>query len=515
MSSNAENSSLGNPIDTFDIAEDDKSQLLAKINEVWRVALTSSSDVLSVLPEPESLAHARLSLFNALPERGIGLKCSSEHLLKGIVPGFYRSAASTYYGFVTGGSTPAARFADQLVTAFDQNVQVHIPTHSVSTDVEKSALYLLTDLFRLEKSIWSNGTITTGATASNILGLACGRQFVLGGCSPAEYGLVESMRASGIDNIHVLTTMPHSSVKKAAAVLGIGRSNVKDISRPGSEPNPVLFDYAALELELAKDRIASIVVVSCSEVNTGFFATKGVDDFKLLRKLCDKYHAWLHVDGAFGLFARCLPDGFEVLRSCCDGIELADSITVDAHKLLNVPYDCGAFLCRSANILESVFTNGNAPYLQASGETLGIVSPNNLGIENSRRFRALPVYTTLITYGRRAYAEMLASQVRLARSIALWLQDHPLYEVLPLCASKEELRKRTFVIVLFRALDDRINSKLSCLINGSMELYVTDTNWMGVPASRIAVSNWRVNTARDFEIVKKVLNSAVRNKAHS
>lgn len=493
----------------FELGRNEREELLQQISKLWSEAMGPANNS-SVLPDPEALNDAASSLIETLPEHGKGLKEGIFHILHEISPGFYRNSP-TYYGFVTGGATPAAQFADQIVTAFDQNVQVHIPSHSISTLVEQCTLKLLLDLFGLDKNVWCNGTFTTGATASNILGLACGRQYgfdAFGGCDIAEQGLMESMRAGNIDKIKVLSTLPHSSVTKAAGILGIGRLNVQNVSR-GHELNPVLFDYDRLEQELAQPRVVSIVVVSCSEVNTGFFATKGFKDFERLRKLCDKYRAWLHVDGAFGLFARCLPPEFNVLLQCCDGIELADSITVDAHKQLNVPYDCGVFFCRHPGISESVFKNTGAPYL-GNSRTKCIESPNNIGIENSRRFRALPVYASLITYGKSAYSEMVGRQVSLARSIASWLWDHPSCETLPRFTSKEKYLQQIFIIVLFRAKYHSINAKLAASSNSSRRIYVSATSWEGIPACRIAVSNWNVDVLRDLEATKSVLDEVLQ-----
>lgn len=229
-----------------------------------------------------------------------------------------------------------------------------------------------------------------------------------------------------------------------------------------------------------------------------------------------------HVDKntAFGLFARVLPDTpeFEHVRQGAEGIELADSITGDAHKLLNVPYDCGFFFCRHPDVAQLVFMNPNAAYLSStnpSGDT--IISPLNIGLENSRRFRALPVYATLMSYGREGYRDMLMRQVRFARSVAAFVNDHPAYEVLPRQLLQTSTRqvlprranygyeKKIFIIVLFRAVDAGLNNELVKRINSTSRMYVSGTTWDGQPASRIAVSNWQVDVERDLKIVREVL----------
>ena len=270
---------------------------------------TLSSISCRTLPLQESIVTACHSLLHRLPSTGHGLEETVSHLLEAIVPGLNgNSLSSNYYGFVTGGVTPAARLADNLVTLYDQNVQVHLPKETVATIVEDSALKLLLDLLYFDPERFKGRTFTTGATSSNMLGLACGREWVLqkrsaqagvnggGDClvSVGELGLVEACRRAGIDSVQVLTTMPHSSLRKAASLLGMGRASVIDVGMP---EDPLVFDMQKLEKLLSRERYASIVVVSCGEVNTGRFATDSWYQMHTLKALCDRYSAWLHVDG--------------------------------------------------------------------------------------------------------------------------------------------------------------------------------------------------------------------------
>lgn len=473
-----------------------------------------------VLPSAEQLSLARKSIPHKLPETGSSLESVQQHILNDIVPAFNGgSISSNYYGFITGGVTPAALFADNVVSAYDQNVQVHLPNHSIVTDVEFNALGLLADLFQLDRQTWQNGTFTTGATASNILGLACGREFVLQTAaqkkgspvtSVGEHGLLEVLLATGISGIQVLSTLPHSSLVKATGVLGIGRANVRNVC---STDNVLLFDMDLLENELARTDKATIVAISCGEVNTGRFASSGLEQFKEIRRLCDKYGAWIHVDGAFGIFGRVLDDTpeFETIKRGSQGIELADSITGDGHKLLNVPYDCGFFFCRHHSLAPQVFQNANAAYLSAGpSEGPSIPSPLNIGLENSRRFRALPVYASLLSYGREGYSNMLKRQISLARAVYDWIHDSPEYTALPEANSKQELLDQTFMSVLFRAKDENLNRDLASKINETSRMFVSGTSWQGSPACRIAISNWRVDVDRDTALVIDVLKQVAQ-----
>jgi glutamate/tyrosine decarboxylase-like PLP-dependent enzyme len=221
---------------------------------------------------------------------------------------------------------------------------------------------------------------------------------------------------------------------------------------------------------------------------------------------------------AFGIFAKLLDGvpGFEHVAQGAEGLELADSITGDAHKLLNVPYDCGFFFCRHPDLAQEVFQNPNAAYLDTKTAATDIIrSPLNIGIENSRRFRGLPVYATLVAYGRDGYRDMLQRQIRFARAVAAYLYDHDAFELLPkvVFTSRDRIDQDIFIIVLFKAKDDGLNEQLVQRINTSSKMYVSGTVWDGSPASRIAVANWQVEPHRDLEIVKGVVEKVVETWA--
>jgi glutamate/tyrosine decarboxylase-like PLP-dependent enzyme len=194
-----------------------------------------------------------------------------------------------------------------------------------------------------------------------------------------------------------------------------------------------------------------------------------------------------------------------------EGLELADSITGDAHKLLNVPYDCGFFFSRHPNLAQQVFQNANAAYLNSTNTPPGkIQSALNIGIENSRRFRALPVYATLVAYGRLGYRDMLHMQIRLARAIALFFHEHPDFELLPKGMSDSaRIKQDIYVIVLFKAKDQSLNESLVKRINSTSRIYVSGTMWNGSQASRIAVANWQVDPGRDSKLVQSVIEDVL------
>ncbi|OAA47227.1 tyrosine decarboxylase [Beauveria brongniartii RCEF 3172] len=509
-------------------------------------ALTTIRAAEASLPDPSSPSY----LAGAAPS-AVAL-----HIARDIAPALTgQNASSRYLGFVTGGALPLAEWADNVVSALDQNVQVHLPTQTVATAVEDAALEMLARLLRLppppddDDGGWRGRTLTTGATASNVLGLACGREHVIGKKLAAaagageeekgrivvgEMGLLAAARAAGVDEIQVLTSMGHSSLGKAASVVGLGRRAVRELRL--SEEEPWRFDMDAAEAAMQRPGVATILAISAGEVNTGRYALQGIDEWKRVRALADRYGAWIHVDGAFGVFARALEqtDQYKVLHQRLDGIELADSITIDGHKLLNVvwyslvaiivfiiprllppltraaqPYDCGMFFCKSPTIMQAVFTNPDASYLSSSGTTSSIPSPLNMGIENSRRFRALPVYAVLLSEGRPGLAALLGAMTQLSRAIAAFLRDSPDYELLP---ENDHAEDEFFISVLFRAADAALNETLVAKINDTRQLYVSGTTWRGRKAARIAVSNWRVDVKRDAAVVREILTCVAQGR---
>lgn len=542
----------------------------------------------SPAPGPDSIVEQ-----NHVTHQDKTLHSLATHLNDTVLPYLNLSSLSpNYYGFVTGGATPAALLGDFLASIYDQNVQVHLPKETLATTLEAVTLNMLVRLFRLPEAEWAigtpgssgGGTFTTGATASNVLGLALGREHVLrerikknaldrsddgshgdmndtaDSLSCGEYGLAEMMIQAGVRRIQVLSTLPHSSIAKAASLVGIGRRNVIDIA---SKDDPLKIDILRLQEEASKKDVLNILAISAGEVNTGRFATDSLQQWTQIRRICDEHGVWIHVDGAFGLFGRLFTEndcrssdalnddggsgvGYSHIFNAVQGIELADSITGDCHKLLNVPYDCGVFFTRHKSLSEDVCKNGNAAYLTSGSasapahgtgtrtqdetdnsrvfDVAAVQSPLNIGIENSRRFRALPVYCTLVAYGRGGYVEMLKRQIGLARRVTRWLLRDARFEVLPTTtntgtagggdAEEEDTVAKTFIVVLFRVKDDEAMQTFVQRVNDTGKIYMTGTVWEGKKAARIAVSNWQVDVQRDGELIEAVLDEVVATGVH-
>jgi glutamate/tyrosine decarboxylase-like PLP-dependent enzyme len=243
----------------------------------------------------------------------------------------------------------------------------------------------------------------------------------------------------------------------------------------------------ALAVALQNSQSISNIVIASSATVTG----TDYDDLLAIAQLCKKHKAWLHVDAAFGIFERLLtgPQGKT------QGIELADSITLDCHKWLNVPYDCGVFLTQYPELLKDS-CNAIAPYLASDTQTIDLLS---LGIENSRRFRAFPVWATLMAYGKQGIRQQIQSNINKAQKLAQWIDKSSDYLLVKRC----ELN-----VVLFKPNPAKHN--LTCndfiqKLNQSGQVFLTPGRWQGEPIIRAALSNWATTDA-DVERVVKTLS---------
>jgi len=443
------------PMDT------DVSQLATLGQQVERWCL----EFLQTLPQRPVAWQGSPTLGGSLPHRGAGSAAALQRFEAEISRALSASAGPRYLGFVTGGVTPAALLADRLVGCVDQNLAT--PGDSIASAVEQQALAWLRQLLTLPDAF--AGVLTTGATSANLLGLLCGRQ-----AAGQQQGL--DIAADGLAGapIRLYAATPHASTLKSAALAGLGRNALVNVAcQAGSEAMDV-DDLARL---LARDRgIGQIVVASVGTVTGTDF-----DDLPAIAALCRRHGAWLHADGAFGLFARLLEDR----RHWADGIELADSITTDCHKWLNVPYDCGVFLTRHPALLRQTCAVA-APYLAIDAE---LPAAMELGIENSRRFRALPVWLSLLAYGRQGFAELVARNCDQAEALARWIDASPHYRLLTPCRLN---------VVVFAPQRGAVSDYLQRL-NARGRVFMAPGQWQGQPAIRAAFSNWRTH-AEDLAI---------------
>ncbi len=449
---------------------DDRSNF----SDILAAALTAADEFLERLEErPAALRPPPTEAMN-LPEDGLGGQQAIEVFRQRFEAGLSASSGPRYLGFVTGGSTPAALAGDWLAAAYDQNLSND--GDSIATTVERETIGLLRSLFGLDNSF--EGVFVSGATQANVVALATARQWAADrlGVDVAADGLWR------LPPIPVLGGTPHASILKAVSILGMGRGCVEHV--------PCLPDRQAVDPQALAERLAAldgapaIVSASAGEVNTGDF-----DDLVELSELCRHHGAWLHVDGAFGLFAACDPEKAELLR----GLNAADSIATDGHKWLNVPYDSGIVFTRHLEHQESVF-KAVAAYLGAGPDLLHRTP------ENSRRFRALPAWMTLMAYGRSGYRELVSRCCRLARRLGDGIATSEHYELLApvhldiVCFAlrKGDVERRDRVI--YRLLDDG-------------RVYLTPTVFDGRPGLRAAFVNWRTGE-EDIPVILEALADA-------
>jgi glutamate/tyrosine decarboxylase-like PLP-dependent enzyme len=393
-----------------------------------------------------------------------------------------RSSGPRFFHFVVGGTTPAALAADWLASALDQNAAAWVLS-PLGTRLEVVALDWLRQLFGLPADF--GGALVTGGTMANFTCLAAARDWCAErlGASAADDGL------AAIPQIPVLTSgYVHASAMKSVALLGIGRRGVRRLTR---DPRGRL-DLAALRaaLEALRGRPA-IVIANAGEVNAGDF-----DPIDEMADLAERHGAWLHVDGAFGLFARVSPRSAPLAA----GTERASSVSSDGHKWLNVPHDCGFAFVREDRWRRNSFAESAAylPALDDPRPAFAYRSP-----EGSRRARALAVWATLRAYGAEGYRAMVERHLDLAGRLAARIDAEPGFE---------RLAEAPLNIVCFRWRPpgapedelDRLNSRLGDALLEDGRVFAGTTLFEGKVAFRPAIVNW-LTSEEDVDLLVDVL----------
>lgn len=405
-----------------------------------------------------------------MPEQGVGSLTALTELSERAREVATRSSGPRFFHFVMGGGTPAALGADWLTSAYDQPAFAWASS-PFAARLEQVAVDWLRQLFELPTDF--GGVLTTGATMANFVALAAARNWwgELQGVDVEQEGVGKLAPAVILSSGYL-----HPSAIQAVGMLGFGRGNIRRLSRD----EVGRLDLVALERELEQAATPAIVIANAGEVNAGDF-----DPIANLADLCERHGAWLHVDGAFGLFARLTPS----TRALTEGVERADSVISDGHKWLNVPYDCGFAFVREMERLPRALNVGG-PYLPSPDDphpNYGSVSP-----ENSRRARALTVWATLRAYGRAGYREMVERHVRLAQHLAKRVDASP---------ELERLADVPLNIVCFRAHPpgfseerlNELNARLGEALRADGRVFVGTTTYAAKTALRPAIVNWRTD----------------------
>jgi glutamate/tyrosine decarboxylase-like PLP-dependent enzyme len=430
-----------------------------------------SLDTRSVAPEAQALA--ALARFNrAFPEHTTSAESVLAELDEIGSPATMASAGGRFFGFVTGGALPAAVAATWLAATWDQNAGLVVSSPS-NAALEIVSLQWLKDIFHLPAQ--SAGGFVTCATAANFSALAAARHALL-----ARAGW--DVEAHGLFGAPPLTVVVgdevHASAQKALSLVGFGRDRVVRVPVDAQ---------GRMRLEAFPDvDDRTIVCVQAGNVNSGAFDP--------ISKICERAHsngAWVHVDGAFGMWAAAAPARAHLAR----GVEDADSWATDAHKWLNVPYDSGLVFTRNADALRSAMSAGGA-YLAQDEDRV----PYQYTPDFSRRARGIEVWAALRQLGRSGLADLIERTCRYAGQFAEGLRaaghrvlnDVVLNQVLVSFGSPERTRE---VIA-------RVQRDGTCWCGGTV--------WQGNTAMRISVSSWATTEAdvqRSLAAILKVASN--------
>lgn len=385
-------------------------------------------------------------------------------------PATVASAGGRYFGYVVGGALPAALAANWLAAAWDQNAH-HWAGSPVAARLEEVALGWIAEIAGLPAGI--GGAFVTGASIANFCALAAARHALL-----AELGWdVEARGLDGAPRIQlVVGEEVHSTVLKAIALLGFGRERVVRV--PADRQGRMRADA------LPRINGPAIVCLQAGNVNTG-----ACDPFGAIIPQARDAGAWVHVDGAFGFWAAATPQH----ASLVEGMALADSWATDAHKWLNVPYDCGLALVRNPAALQGAM-GIRAAYLPDEDRR----EPSRFGPELSRRARGVEVWAALKHLGRSGLAGLVERCCAHARRFADGLAS----------AGYEVLNEVVLNQVLVSFGDDARTQQVIAAVQADGTCWCTGTIWQGRVAMRISVSSWATNEADVERSLAAILRAA-------
>ena len=432
--------------------------------------------------QPVDVETLRRALGGPLPDSGEDPRAVVEQLARGADPGLVASAGPRYFGFVTGGALPAALAADWLTSAWDQNAWTYVASPAASV-VEEIAGQWLVDLLGLPPS--TSVGFTTGATMANFSALAAARSGVL-----ARRGWdVEERGLGGAPEIALFAgEAAHATIRAAIQMLGLGRGRVRRVGADeAGRMRPEM-----LRAALADVTGPAIVCAQAGEVNTGSF-----DPLDAIAAVCRERGAWLHVDGAFGLWAAASP----ALRHLVRGVDDADSWTVDGHKWLNVPYDTGYVFVRDGRAHRAALAIGAAYYPDPAAERENF----HFVPESSRRARGFPTWAALRSLGRDGVAGLVERSCALARRMAEALRVADDVELLNDVVLNQ-------VLVRFRPGSgdaDAFTREVIRRIQADGTCWLGGTVWHGHAAARISVSN-AATTEADIDRSAAAILACVR-----
>ena len=456
------------------------SQDLTRLPDLLRKTLEVSVDYLETIEtRPAATPFPAIEPLG-LPEDGLGAERALDLFVERYGNAMPASNGPRFWALVTGGTTPASLLGDWLTGTYDLNL-THT-ANSAAPHIEFEAIHLLRELFGLPPAF--DGIFVTGATMSNFVGLATGREWVARelGRSAAEEGL------AAIPPIPVLSGAMHSSAVKALSMLGMGRKSLRSVPQlPG--------DREAVDVDALRRELGALAGQPCIVVaNAGTVNTVDFDDLRAIADLKAHFPFWLHVDAAFGGFAACSPR----YRHLMNGVAGADSVTIDAHKWLNVPYDAAMAFTRHRALRVDVFRN-SAAYVGPIADPPDFI---HLGPESSRRLRALPAWFSLLAYGRAGYQDIVERNCACARSLGERIERSDRFRLLA------PVRMNVVCFTLAGDVDSARVAAFLARLRDDGRVFLTPTTFQGVAGIRAAISNWRTRE-EDVEIAWGALNECL------
>lgn len=438
-----------------------------------------------------SVAELRERLGGPLPDRGEDPVATIEALAEGAADGLIRSAGPRFFGFVIGGGVPAAVGADWLASVWDQNAGLYVigPAAAVAEEV---AAGWAAELLGLPAGV--SAGFTTGATMASFTALAAGRHALL---EQAGWDVERDGLFGAPDVPVVVGEEAHVTIHAALQMLGMGRDRVTRV--PTDEQGRMRAD--ALATALAGIDRPALVCAQAGNVNTGAF-----DPLPQVTDLVRANGGWLHVDGAFGLWASADPSRRHLLV----GVERADSWTTDAHKWLNVPYDSGLVFCARPAAHHAAMTLGAAYYVETQG---GERDPYNWVAESSRRARGFAVWAAIRSLGREGVADLVARSCDHARRFA------SAFEAAPAHLRVRVLNDVVLNQVLVRfddpsgevAAGDKRTADVIAAVQAEGTAWLGGSVWHGQRVMRISVSGWRTTSDDVDRSVAVILRAAAES----
>ncbi len=421
------------------------------------------------IPAAADAASVAEALGAAFPRTGQAPEEVLARLVAAVEPGLLAIGSPRFYGWVMGGTLPTALAADWLVSAWDQNAGMRGATPGVVAAEDVAARWLLA---ALGLPATAGVGFVTGATMANATCLASARDAVLGavGWDQDRLGL------SGAPRVRVLVGEErHTSIDLALRYLGLGAPEVVAVDDQGR------LDAGALATALAEGHGPAIVCAQAGNIHSGAF-----DPFPAIVEAARAHDAWVHVDGAFGLWAAASPRTAHLTTGQSD----ADSWATDAHKTLNTPYDCGLAIVRDAAAQRRAFGH-SAAYLLHSD----VPDPHEMVPEMSRRARGVPVWAALASIGSDGLAELVDRLVAAAGGIADGLRSIPGVEV---------LHDVVYTQVTAAFGDDDRTERVLALLLDEGAIRPSASRWHDRGVIRFSVSNHGTDEAAVAETVAAV-----------